>query len=74
MMIRYRATGFDPDGRRNRGPITSEIPQSAGRISTCATSVTCWAHMHDQAIEIGEGPEPPRQRPLHYAVRTGIIL
>jgi hypothetical protein len=40
-------------------PIISAIARSAGPTSTCAISTKMLAHLHDQEIEIGGGPEPP---------------
>jgi hypothetical protein len=72
---------FDPEGERRSAssapvsnamtsqkprPIISAIARSEGRISTSAIPARWLAHVHDQEIdEIGEGPGPPREHPVH---------
>jgi hypothetical protein len=61
-MIRYSGIGFDPD---------HVAKNHFGNCPVCGAYLDMrdigglLAHIHDQEIEIGEGPEPPRQGPLH---------
>ena len=64
-MIRYSGTGFDPDD------VAETEADHLGSCPVCGAYLDMRdlgqlvVHMHDQEIEIGEGPEPPRQGPLH---------
>jgi hypothetical protein len=64
MMIGYSAIGFDPD---------HVAETEADHFGNCPVCGACLdmrdfgellAHIHDQEIEIGEGPEPQREQPL----------
>jgi hypothetical protein len=60
-----RYTGFDPDDA-----VETEADHF-GNCPVCGAYLDMrdlgqlLAHIHDQEIEIGEGPEPPRDRPVH---------
>ena len=63
-MIRYSAIGFDPDD------VAETEADHFGNCPVCGAYLDMRdlgqvLHMHDQEIEISEGPEPPRQGPLH---------
>jgi hypothetical protein len=57
--------GFDPDG------VAETEADHFGNCSVCGAYIDMrdlgqvLAHVHDAEIEIGEGPGPPRERPLH---------
>jgi hypothetical protein len=57
--------GFDPDG------VAETEADHFGNCPVCGALLDMLdlaplpAPIHDQEIEIGEGPEPPRERPLH---------
>ena len=64
-MIRYSGTSFDPDD------VAETEADHFGNCPVCGAYLDMRdlgqlvLHMHDQEIEISEGPEPPRQGPLH---------
>ena len=59
-MIRYRGNGFDPDGTANTEADHFSNCPLCGAFIDMRDLDQVLAHVHDAEIEIGDGPEPPR--------------
>jgi hypothetical protein len=60
-----RYTGFGPDGVAETEADHFMKCPGCGEWFDMRDLGQLLAHIHDQEIEIGEGPDPPRERPLH---------